>query len=135
MIKEQNIKAEQAIGLKNKDKREIKFQGKTAMFQYIECSFEEANLLFSLIQNVAFKNYEENLKSNINSSNEYLGLQIITGLKCTKEGQEALKNCLKRCLLNDLIYENAIKITENWGFTTSCEMLVIDEIIRIFQDF
>jgi len=135
MIKEQNIKAEQAIGLKNKEKREIKFQGKTAMFQYIECSFEEANLLFSLIQNVAFKNYEENLKSNINSSNEYLGLQIITGLKCTKEGQEALKNCLKRCLLNDLIYENAIKITENWGFTTSCEMLVIDEIIRIFQDF
>jgi F0F1-type ATP synthase delta subunit len=135
MIKEQKIKKEDTTFLKDKEKREITFQGRTATFQYIECGYEEASLLYSLIQNTSLKVAEEISKFNLESSNEFLGAKIITALKCTKEGREALSNCLKKCFLNDLAYEYAMQIRENWGFGNACEMLVIDAIINTFQDF
>lgn len=140
MIKEQNIKKqntekEEATPLKHQEKREIKFRDKVATFQYMECSYEEANLLYSLIQNTALKVQEENIKSNSKPSDEYLGAQILTTLKCTKEGQEALKNCLKRCILNDIVYEYAISSSANWGFSGACEMLIVETIVNTFQDF
>ena len=126
---------EEIKGLKNQDTKEITQNGITKVFKYIEPSFEEANLLFSKVQAVSIEVNIEINKSNAEYQEGEITSKVLAKFQADTDCKKALKECMKYSTLDDLPFNEAMKLSENWIFANSCQLIVLETIINNFTAF
>lgn len=126
---------EEIKSLKNQDTVEITHGEITKVFKYIEPSFEEANLLFSKVQAVSTEVSIDISKFNVEYQEGEITAKVLAKIQADTDCKKALKECMKYSTLNDLPFYEAMKLSENWGFASRCQLTVLETIINNFMAF